>query len=115
MLNRVFGAARWQRYLTWALVVGCPLIVYCLTLLPGIGYGDTAEFQWVAPTLGLAHITGYPLYTLLGWVWTHLPLGGSAAWRMNLLSALLGALALGTLYGAGRRLGQRRLVAVWPA
>ncbi len=112
LINRLSVAARWRRYLAWSLIIGGPLIVYCLTLLPGIGYGDTAEFQRVTTTLGLAHVTGYPLYTLLGWLWSHLPLGGSAAWRINLLSAVLGALSLGTLYSIGRRLGQRRLVAV---
>ncbi len=112
MLNRVRVPARWQRYLIWSLVIAGPLIVYYLTLLPGIGYGDTAEFQRVGPTLGLAHVTGYPLYTLLGWIWSQLPLGSSAAWRMNLFSAVLGALTLGIVDSLGRRLGQRRLVAL---
>ena len=52
-----------------ALALGA-LILYLSTLLPGIGSGDTAEFQRVAPTLGVAHPTGYPLYTMLGWLWS---------------------------------------------
>ncbi len=81
--------------------------LYASTLLPGVGGGDTAEFQRVGPTLGLAHPSGYPLYTLLGWLWSQLPLGGTPAWRMNLLSAALAALALVALYACGRALGQR--------
>ncbi len=54
-------------------------VLYHATLLSGLGSADTAEFQRVAPTLGLAHPTGYPLYTLLGWAWSHLPLGGTPA------------------------------------
>ena len=37
--------------------------------------------------LGIAHPPGYPLYTLLGWVWTHVFPFGAVAWRMSLLSA----------------------------
>jgi hypothetical protein len=73
------------------------LALYTATLLPGIGAGDTAELQRVAPTLGLAHPTGYPLYTLLGWLWSHLPIGGTPAWRMNMFSATAAALAVGVL------------------
>src|SRR5262247_3491914 len=87
------------------------LALYVATLLPGIGSGDTAEFQRVAPTLDVAHPTGYPLYTILGWLWSHLPLGGTPAWRMNLFSALTAALAVGAVYLAGRELGQPPLVA----
>ncbi|GAB4108693.1 MAG: hypothetical protein OHK0022_60550 [Roseiflexaceae bacterium] len=94
------------------LIVGVALALaafalYAATLLPGVGGGDTAEFQRAGPTLGLAHPSGYPLYTLLGWLWSQLPLGGTPAWRMNLLSAALAALALAAVYACGRALGQR--------
>jgi Protein of unknown function (DUF2723) len=93
-----------------ALVLGT-LALYMATLLPGIGSGDTAEFQRVAPTLGVAHPTGYPLYTMLGWLWSSLPLGGTPAWRMNLFSSATAALAVGVLFLVARALGQVRLVA----
>ena len=97
-----------------ALALGA-LALYMATLLPGIGSGDTAEFQRVAPTLGVAHPTGYPLYTMLGWLWSWLPLGGTPAWRMNLFSACTAALAVGALFLAARALGQSRLVAAMAA
>src|SRR6476659_2694722 len=93
-----------------ALALGA-LALYTATLLPGVGSGDTAEFQRVAPTLGVAHPTGYPLYTIMGWLWSQLPLGGTPAWRMNLFSAFAAALAVGTLFLAAHALGQSRLVA----
>jgi hypothetical protein len=86
-------------------------VVYVLTLLPGIGSRDTAEFQWVVPTLGLPHPTGYPLYSILGWLWSQLPLGGTPAWRMNLFSAAAAALAIGVVYHLARAIGQRPLIA----
>src|SRR3954468_15486541 len=97
--------------LIWLALVLSALALYAATLLPGIGSGDTAEFQRVAPSLGVAHPTGYPLYTMLGWLWSQLPLGGTPAWRMNLFSAATAALAVGTLFLAARALGQSRLVA----
>jgi 4-amino-4-deoxy-L-arabinose transferase-like glycosyltransferase len=63
---------------------------------PGVGYWDTAEFQTVPPILGTAHPTGYPTYVLLGWVASIvLTPFGDAAFRMNLLSALLVGVACG--------------------
>ncbi len=59
------------------------------TLMPGVGFWDTAEFQAVPPLLGTLHPTGFPAYTILGWVGSALlqPFG-SPAYRMNLLSAV---------------------------
>jgi hypothetical protein len=94
-----------------ALLLGS-LALYTATLLPGVGGGDTAEFQRVGPTLGLAHVTGYPLYTLIGWLWSHLLPLGSVAWRMNGLSAIFAALALAGVYGTARLLDQRPTVAL---
>ena len=64
-------------------------IVYFLTLSPSIGFIDNGELATVATTLGIAHPTGYPLFTLIGWLFVHLPLGHRVIWNMNLLSALL--------------------------
>jgi hypothetical protein len=105
---RLFASPDAAPFLAVGLVA---LALYLATLLPGIGSGDTAEFQRVAPTLGVAHPTGYPLYTMLGWLWSLLPLGGTPAWRMNLFSASTAALAVGTLFLAARALGQSRAIA----
>lgn len=71
--------------------------LYLPGLMPGVGNWDTAEFQTLGTTLGIAHPTGYPGYTLLLWLASVLfePLG-EPAYRANLLSALLtaGAAAL---------------------
>ncbi|MEO7911937.1 MAG: DUF2723 domain-containing protein [Roseiflexaceae bacterium] len=93
-----------------ALTLGA-LALYMVTLLPGIGSGDTAEFQRVAPTLGVAHPTGYPLYTMLGWLWSWLLLGGTPAWRMNMFSASTAALAVGALFLTAQALGHARVIA----
>ncbi len=70
--------------------------LYAFTLAPGVVGGDAGEHQFAVPLLGIPHTTGYPLYVLTGKLWTLLLPVGSMAWRMNLFSALGGALAAAT-------------------
>jgi hypothetical protein len=86
------------------LAFGSALVLYLRTLYPGLnGIGDTPKFQFVGAILGTPHPPGYPLYTLLSWVFAQLPFG-NLAWRINLLSALAAALATAFLYLSMRRL-----------
>ena len=71
--------------------------VYVSGAAPGVLTGDSGEFQFAAWLAGLPHPTGYPLYMLLGWAWSHglTALGiASPAAAMNLLSAVFGGLAV---------------------
>jgi hypothetical protein len=70
------------------------LALYLRTMLPATGFWDTAEAQTVPHTLSIFHPTGFPTYTLIGWLWSQLPLG-EVAWRMNLLSGVCVAAASG--------------------
>ncbi len=83
-----------------ALLAG--LALYTATRAPGLLPADEGEFQQVVYQLGIAHPPGYPLYTLIGWAFTRLPLGAPAA-RVNLFSALAAALALAVLCRAVRQ------------
>jgi len=79
------------------------LALYLSTLLPSLGTLDTFEFQVVVPRLGVAHPTGYPLYVLLGKLFTFLPVG-DVAWRVNFSSAVFATGAAVILYLILRRL-----------
>lgn len=85
-----------KRILSAALCFSLPFAFYSITLCPTLPAGDSGELITVAYTLGVAHPPGYPLYTLLGKLFTFLPMG-SVAFQMNLLSALLNATALALL------------------
>lgn len=79
---------------------GACFTVYCLTLAPGVGFVDSGELAAVCATLGIAHPTGYPLYTLLGWLCTRLPLPLRPVFVLNLLSAVCSAAgAVAVYYG----------------
>jgi len=89
-------------------------LLYSLTLAPTILAGDPGEFQFASYLLGVAHPTGYPLYTLLGWTWSHLLPVGDAAYRMNLFSAFWAALAVGLLYPTSHSLVRQALPGLAP-
>lgn len=102
-----------ERRMVWGLglFVGFLLLLtYAPQVAPGLLGGDSGEFQMAAWLAGLAHPTGYPLYLLLGWLWSHslAHLGIEPATAMNWLSALFAAAAACLLVPTGEAL-QRRI------
>lgn len=94
-----------ERATPWLVFLAFGLL-YSVTAAPSIValFDDTLEFQLVLPTFGIAHPTGYPLYTLLGGLWVHLVPMGNWAWRTNLLSALFAAATVAALFVCARRI-----------
>ncbi len=93
-----------------AAIVGvAALAVYLATLARTIIYGDGPELTAAAHGAGVAHPPGYPLYTMLGFAFTHLLPFGSIAFRMNLLSALPAAATAALVYLLAYRASQSRL------
>lgn len=90
-------------------------LAYLRTLAPSVLPGDSGEFQFAAPLLGVAHPTGYPLYLLLGKAFVLLVPLRDPAFRMNLLSAVFAAAAIGATYLLARQLTPRRTIAVLAA
>jgi tetratricopeptide (TPR) repeat protein len=81
--------------------------VYALGACPTIYVGDSGELVTAVHVLGIPHPTGYPLYVLLGKLWTSTLPVGSVAWRMSLFSAAAAATACGLVYRLGRGAGLR--------
>lgn len=65
--------------------------MYAMTLAPTVTFEDSGELTAAAYLLGVPHQPGYPLFTMLGHLFTHLPFG-SIAYRVNLMSAFFSAL-----------------------
>jgi hypothetical protein len=80
--------------LALATAFAAALLLYLPSLPAQVGQGDTAEFQTVPYILGIAHPTGFPAFTLLGWLFTHIAAFGTVAWRMNLFAAICTALTV---------------------
>jgi len=93
-----------------AIVFILAMTVYLMTLAPGITIEDSGELIAAAYTLGIAHPPGFPLYAFLGKFFTFIPFG-SIAWRVNLMSAVFGALTVALLYLVIAKLIKRKLIA----
>ncbi len=93
IIDRGVVSANWHALLLGLLVFGS----YLLTLAPGLQYTDSGELAAACVTYGVAHPTGYPLFTLLGHVWTLLP-WTSAIVGLNVLAALWTSIAVGFVY-----------------
>ena len=72
-------------------------VVYLFTLSPTVGLEDSGEFIAVVASLGVAHPSGYPLYVVLGKLFTLLIPFGDIAWRVNLFSAFCGSVSVSLL------------------
>lgn len=84
------------------------LTIYISTLAQFPVFGDPTEYTFVANMLGIAHPPGYAFITLLGKLFQTLVPVGTVAWRMHLLSAVVGTVAclfvFGSVYTAGKNL-----------
>lgn len=92
------------------LVAAVLLVLYAVTAPRTVGLEDDGLFILSSYFLGVEHPPGYPLHTLLGKLFTYLPFG-SVAYRVHLLSAVLGALSCGAVFLCARRLMSGRLPA----
>lgn len=88
--------------------------LYFLTAARDIVVGDTPELITVAAILGVAHPPGYPLFTMLGHLFSLLPLG-SIPFRINLLSVVCDALTVGVVFLTAFRLSRSRLASAMAA
>jgi hypothetical protein len=69
-------------------------LIYLLTLAPSVLQIDSGELAAVQATLGISHPTGYPLFTLAGYLFMQLPLPISLIQKANLLAAIWCALGI---------------------
>ena len=90
----LFSSPRW----VGLLVALFAFLVYLKTLAPSVAFIDSGELATVACTLGIAHPTGYPLFTLLGWVFSKLPIAGEEIVRLNIMAAVFCATGLFIFY-----------------
>src|SRR2546427_2399615 len=92
MLTRIGARPKQVTWLVAGSIFVITLIIYLLTLSPTVNFVDSGEIITVGATAGIAHPPGYPLYTILIIAASALPFGNEAV-RVNLVSALNGALA----------------------
>jgi hypothetical protein len=87
------------------------LALYVRTVAPSLLWGDSAEFQTLSYFLGMSHPSGYMTQIMIGKLFTYIPIG-NIAYRVNLMSASFGALAVAQVYLIVRLLGGWRIPAI---
>ncbi len=80
-----------------------PFIFYVLTLERKLIGGDTSWYMSELPKMSLLPPTGYPVFSLIGKLFSIIPLGPLAL-RLNLISAVFGALTILFLFLAINKL-----------
>jgi hypothetical protein len=97
-------------------------IFYSKTQAPTVQFIDSGELAVVCKTLGIAHPTGYPLYTIWGRLFSLLPLK-DVIFRVNLMSLLFICLSNLILFfiflfigrSLSKRKGELSTIEIWSA
>ena len=92
MKNDIINFSRKYFYLLTAFFV---FVVYLFTIAPSVVQIDSGELATVQITLGIAHPTGYPLFTLIGFLFSLIPLPFTKIFQMNLLAAIYCSASIG--------------------
>ena len=94
-----------------ALAFLAPFALFCFSIVPDVGYWDTAEMETVPYIFGIAHPTGFPTFVFAGWIFSHLIPFGTVAYRLSLMSAVAMAGAAWCAYATVVELGEEPPVA----
>ncbi|OHD53994.1 MAG: hypothetical protein A2014_08285 [Spirochaetes bacterium GWF1_49_6] len=88
------------KWFDWAIAVALLIITaigYIQTVSPSVCAGDSGELTSAVYDMGACHPPGYPLYGIVGKLFTFLPFG-DIAYRVNLFSAIFAAVSVFFIY-----------------
>ena len=88
---------RWNRILA-GIVFLFSFIIYFTTMAPTVSFWDCGEFIATSYSLGVPHPPGSPLFLIIGRLFSMLPLSSDIAFRVNIISPIISALANMLLY-----------------
>src|SRR4030042_2868284 len=86
-----------------------PFVIYILTMEPKLVGGDTGWYANQIPQMTLMVPTGYPTFSMFLKLFTYLPIG-DLAYRLNLFSAIFGALTTLFLFLAINKLVKNEFI-----
>lgn len=88
------------------------LLMYIHNLSPSVYGGDIGDLVSAVVVRGVAHPSGYPLYTMLGILFNAFPLVQTSVYKVGLMSAFFGALTISLLYIVSLKLTKNTLLAL---
>ncbi len=86
-----------NKYFWFLLSFAIPFIAYMKTLAPDVFFVDSGELATVCVKLGIAHPTGYPLFTIIGRTFSLLPFNNEI-YILNVLAAFLTAISIAIFF-----------------
>jgi len=93
-MNRIIGK---NIFLIAAITI--PLTIYLLTSPHSpVAFGDSDELTTAGYYFGLPHPPGYPLLNILIYIFTHLPIPVSVAFKANLVSIISASLGISVFF-----------------
>jgi hypothetical protein len=87
-----------NRTISTIIVFFVSLVIYFMTTSPDLSFTDSGELAAVCCKLGIAHPSGYPLFSMLGYLWTLLPLPFTKIYSLNLFASFLTAASAGVFF-----------------
>ena len=97
---------------SFILVFLLTFILYIPGISPSVFGGDSGDIILAAYTAGIAHPQGYPLNTMIGWIFTHLPYDATVAYKANLMVAFFQALNVGLAFLITRLLTKNLIISI---
>lgn len=94
--SRNYYAHDFQEFFPHVLII-LSFLVYIKTICPTIYWRDAPEFANVGYSLGIAHPSGSPTYSLISKIITFIPIG-SIGFRINLVSLIFAILSIWILF-----------------
>ncbi|MBI2074527.1 MAG: DUF2723 domain-containing protein [Candidatus Levybacteria bacterium] len=101
----------------WSIIA--PLILFLVTFLiylhnlsSSVYGGDVGDFLIAVAVKGVAHPSGYPLFTIIGIILSYIPLNQTLAWKVGLISAFFSSLAVVLMYLISKLLTKNVLVSI---
>jgi len=98
-------------YFLAALIAALAFVVLLLTTAPDLTGEDSGELITTAYTLGVAHPPGYPLWCILGKIFTIIIPVGTIAFRINLMSVFFAAVTIFFLFLVIKKQTKNRMIA----
>ena len=93
-IQPLFRAIDWAAFGLTTLLV---LLAYMLTIAPEVTLEDSGELAVGSMYAGVPHPPGYPVWTLVTWLFTKILPFSNIAWRVAVASAVAGAFACGLI------------------
>lgn len=94
------------------LLFSTTFIQYLYYICPSVYGGDSGDLLSAALTNGVAHPSGYPLYTMLAILFLKLPINTTPAWKVGLSSSILSSLTLILFYLIVERIIKHKPIAL---